>query len=105
MKTILTTIALVAASSVATAEITASTEYAVEAEAFAMGLDHTTGFKSFDVSVGADWEMPLKGALDFTGVEVGLGYILNGGTQLYGKVNFDDTFEYSEATLGMSFTF
>ena len=49
--------------------------------------------------------MPLKGALDFTGVEVGLGYILNGGTQLYGKVNFDDTFEYSEATLGMSFTF
>ena len=105
MKTIITTLALVATSSTAFAEVTATSEYAVEAKAFALSLDHTASYNGIDVSMGADWGMPLKGALDFTGTDVGLGYSLTGGTYLYGKVNLDDSFDYSETTVGVSFTF
>ena len=105
MKITMTTIALLATASMASAELKATTEYAVGAEAFALGLDYSTSFNDFDLSVGGDWGLITSEAIDFTGTEIGLGYGVTDSVRVYGKVNLDGSFEYSETTLGVAYTF
>jgi len=101
----MTTIALLATASMASAEFKATTEYAVEAESFALGLDYSTSFDAFDLTVGGDWGVPMKGNLAFIGTEVELGYGISDSLRVYGKVNLNNDFDYSETTLGLAYTF
>ena len=105
MKTIIATIAILSTSTMASAEFKATTEYAKEAETFAVGLDYSIDFDSFDLSVGSDWNKAQTGNLAYTGTSVGLGYEVNTSLRVYGKVDLDSNFNYSETTVGAEFTF
>ena len=106
MKTIIiTTLAILTTATMASAEFKASTEYAVEADTFALGLDYHKDLYAFDVSIGGDWTAPLGNGVTFVGTEIGAGYNVSESMRLYTKVSFDSSFDYTEAVVGAEYKF
>lgn len=83
-------------------------EYAVEAEAFELGIganftpsamqDLTLGLVAVSTYTSAD-------SIQFDHIDLKAAYVVRAGVEAYGKVTLDDKFDYSEAVVGVAFSF
>jgi len=80
------------------------TEYAIEAESFAVeaGVEYGVGNFTFSPLVKLD---DANDDFDFTGAELEVGYAVSSSVNVYGRVEADDDFDYDEAVVGAAFKF
>ena len=108
MKLTIATLALLIASPVAYAEelqFSVNAEYAVEAEDFSIMAKTSYQMDELELFATADFSLIGTEDLDFTGMGIGVGYDLSESANVYGIVDLDGDFEYSETTLGITVTF
>lgn len=81
-----------------------SAEYAVEAERFEtqLGIEYT--YNQFSVRPVLVGEY-VNSDFNFVGAEIGVIYNVNSNVNFYGSLDFDQDFDYSEATVGVAFRF
>jgi hypothetical protein len=110
MKTaILATAMLISATAASAAglefTIVGNAEYAIEAEAVETNLGAELALMPNLTVKPLVTFAGTTDAFEFTGVELGATYSVTGNVDVYGVVEADADFEYSEATLGVSFAF
>ena len=101
MKTFITAMTLAFVANTATAaDLNATFEYGVEAEAF------TTTLGVGEVFGGVYWTADFEAVdTDFTGVDLGAAYRVSETVSVFGVVEFDDSADYEEATIGIALSF
>ena len=105
MKTTIATIALLSTASVASADFSANSEYAVKSEALVFNLAYSKDFGDFDLSATTSWNKPNSEALDFTGTDLTLGYLISTNVHVYGTVQLGNRVKYQEGVVGISVDF
>ena len=80
-------------------------EYAFEAEAFELGLNASYEINSLTLMTEAVFTKPNAVEFGFEEVTVGATFAVHGNVDLYGKVAFDEDFDYNETTVGVAFKF
>lgn len=80
-------------------------EYAFEAEALEFGLlgEYFTG--PVGLHAGVVLTMPNGSGMDLDHVDLGVTYAVDPNITLYGNVELDQDFDYSETVVGVSFSF
>jgi hypothetical protein len=110
MKTAIFAAALALTATTASAEglgftIVGNAEYAVEAEAIETNLGaELFVFNAVTISPLVTFAGTTD-SFEFTGVELGATYTVTENFDVYGVVEADKDFEYSEAIIGVSFAF
>lgn len=83
-------------------------EYAVEAEAFELGLgaDFTpSSMQELSLGVLAVSTYTNANNVQFDHIDFKAAYVVYTGVEAYGKVTLDNKFNYSEAVVGVAFSF
>lgn len=80
-------------------------EYAIEAESLEFGLGTDYTIDALTLSASMTFTRPSGTEMDLDHVNIGALYSINDNLGLYGDVELDGDFEYSETTLGVAFTF
>lgn len=80
-------------------------EYAVEAQAFELGLGAAYAINDFTLTAELVALKPNDARLDLDSVDLGVSYAISTATSLYGEVTLDSDLQYSETVLGVAFNF
>lgn len=80
-------------------------EYTLEAKGVELGLNATYGFDAVTLSGGVVAAKANGGTLDVDHYALGALYTVSDNASVYGKVDLDDKFKYSETTVGVAFKF
>lgn len=108
MKTLIAAVIFAASASTASAQDLAfvgNAFYEFEAEQFETNLGVEMGFGDFTVTPMITGQYDDVDEFHLDNVSVTGAYSLNDNVDLFGRVEFDDEFEYSETTVGMAFRF
>lgn len=101
---VLTSTAAFASDSLLPVPVMGSVEYAVEAETTSFDLGTYIGFGNFGLSPLANFS-DASGSFDFDSAEVTATYMFGSNIDVYATIEADADFEYSEAKVGLAFSF
>lgn len=80
-------------------------EYSLEAEAFEFGAGAAYTIDAFAFGTTAVFVKENGIDLGFDHAKVSASYVVTTGTEVYGKVTFNEDLDYSDTTLGVAFSF